>query len=232
MTVIFAIALAGCGGGTDEDSSATTSPVGSTPAYPKPSDAPYAELLAADNTGFSDSDNYTRRRTLRYSVTLPVDGAGLEYSTNFGGTWINWSRNIPLQRDTVTVSFSTDGDKNVQFRATNGPAGESKGPVFSASTITIDTIAPTTPVFEVPSGGTLTTTDKRFRWQWAKVYGGANETYFDVYLDGVAVKLGTKDNYYAPTTDLAVGNHVLRVQAYDLSGNPAPATVSSTVTIQ
>lgn len=222
----------GDGGGASFGSGGTSNPNSSSTVNP-PTEAPFGVLLAADNTGFSDTDQYTNKQTLRFTVTIPASGSGLEYTTDFGNNWILVGTTLTPKTQTVTIVFSTDGPKTIRFRATNGTSAQAKGPNSPDVQVTIDTVAPATPTYTTPLGGTGTTTNKQFQWRWTKTSGGIDDMYFDVKLDGVAVAAKSVNEFWQSPTDMTAGGtiHTLTVQAYDISGNPAPSVASSNVTV-
>jgi VCBS repeat-containing protein len=189
-----------------------------------PSPPTAIDLLAASDTGFSNSDNITNSNSLQLQVSGVTNGAFVRIKR---GTEVVASGTATGSTITLTVNnFQALGDAVHEFRATQAISNV-ESDVSSAISITLDTTAPgaftSTPPTEASVGVPL-------------VYNanapGEGTAGFVFSLTnaptGATVNGVTGEVLWTPAAN-QVGNHVFQVVATDAAGNATNQTLNVTV---
>ncbi|MEE1945818.1 MBG domain-containing protein [Pedobacter sp. KR3-3] len=185
------------------------------------------DLIAADDTGISNTDNITNKNILTFTgtgaeanalVRLYVDGVE-KGSANANGSG-DWS---------VTTSTLTEGNHAITAKVED--AVGNLGAASATLNITIDRTAPNAPLVSSPANGSIIYTG-------APAIGGTAEvnSSIDVIIDGSTISNATATDAsgnwtYTPTVALTDGAHTVKVTAADIAGNVSPQSNSNTFTI-
>ncbi|MDW5562857.1 MAG: Ig-like domain-containing protein [Methanomassiliicoccus sp.] len=155
------------------------------------------------------------------------DASGIAYFqiVRDGGSWVQLSSG---QTSYTTVNSLASGSHTVTVRAMDN-AGNYKDAtvVFSVSTASADTTAPSLTIVSPSNGATTTATHPTISWTASDASGIA---YFQIVRDGGSwVQLSSSQTSYTTVNALGVGSHTVTVKAVDNAGNAMTKTVTFTV---
>src|SRR5882724_3894965 len=195
------------------------------------------DMTAATDSGISNTDNITNVTTPVFTGTAATGTAVSIFSDGIlVGTGTAANYNSPG----ITVSALLDGAHSITARATDA-VGNVSVP-SGALSITIDTIAPTTPpsapallpsTVGNPEDGVTTSTTPSF-------YGTSTDAtagFVAIYSDGVQVGSGSVSNYQnsglgvSVTAPLALGPHTITVACIATAGNVSGSSAPSSITL-
>ncbi|MDW5564282.1 MAG: NosD domain-containing protein [Methanomassiliicoccus sp.] len=157
------------------------------------------------------------------------DASGIAYFqiVRDGGSWVQLSSS---QTSYTTVNSLAGGSHTVTVRAVD-TVGNYKDAtvVFSVSTASADTTAPSLMIVSPSNGATTTATHPTISWTASDASGIA---YFQIVRDGGSwVQLSSSQTSYTTVNSLSQGGHTMTVRAVDNAGNYKDATVTFTVSI-
>ncbi|MDQ2911095.1 MAG: Ig-like domain-containing protein, partial [Actinomycetota bacterium] len=189
------------------------------------------DLTAADDTGASNSDNVTKDPTpilvgsAETGATVRLHSGGVVIGTGTAGAGNTYS---------VKTNLLADGVYPISASATD-LAGNASA-VSSTLSVTIDTIAPATPIapdLDAASDTGASNSDNVTR-QTAPVFTGLAEasSTIDLLVNGAtdgSAPVGPDGRYSITAVTLGDGTHAIAVDAKDLAGNSS--TVSPTLNI-
>jgi len=195
-------------------------------------------MTAATDSGISNTDNITNVTTPVFTGTAP---AGTAVSIFSNGSLVGTGTAASYNSPGITVSALTGGTYGITATATDA-VGNVSVP-SGALSITIDTIAPTTPPSPAPAllpstvgnpeDGVTTSTTPSF-------YGTSTDAtagFVAIYSDGVQVGSGSVSNYQnsglgvSVTAPLALGPHTITAEAMDTAGNVSGSSAPSSITL-
>ena len=220
----------GSGTGLLSPSSAALNVRVDTLAPPAPS-AP--DLNALSDTGVSSTDNVTRDNTPEFDgtveanaiVRLTVDGAAAGTDTTTGGGVYHFNLTTAL----------ADGARSVRASAEDLAGNDS--PLSAALSVTIDTVAPTTPTaapdLTAASDLGVSSTDNITRDNTPTFTGAAPGNHIvrlqsgGIGVGSVQVPLAGTTYSVTSTTPLGDGEHVMTTRFEDIAGNVSPGSSPS-----
>ena len=197
------------------------------------------DLQAGSDTGASDVDDTTSDNTPTLDVVCTEVGSTITlYSDNpTASTAIGTHTCTAVATESVTVSPAIgDGVHNMTYSETDIVGNES--PESPSLAVTIDTSAPSAPVFTTITDDTGTSSTDKITSDQNLVFNGtaeANST-VEVFLDGVSIGTATTDgsgdwSFDHTGTTLASATYSVTTQATDTAGNTSAASAGVNVTV-
>ena len=176
-------------------------------------------LLAADDTGLSNSDNVTKITNPRLKVEAEI---GSQLVVQFGGQTL--ANQLSAGSWETQLSPLTDGDYEVSASATDvaGNISQTDFPII----VTIDTLAPpATPIDLAATSDTGVQGDRETGAARVTLVG-TTERNAIVSLDGIVPSARAANNgkFHFPNIAIANGANVLTSRVVDLAGNIGPST--------
>ncbi|MEZ0264260.1 MAG: beta strand repeat-containing protein, partial [Phycisphaerae bacterium] len=199
----------------------TVDTVGPTAAITQP------DVDAASDTGVSSTDNVTSVTAPTLAITLPP--AGLYYRLLKDFTVL--VGDAYATATSVTLPAQPDGATIWGLKYVDGAGNESIGGV--GTTVTIDTVAPATPVapdLQAASDTGASTTDD-VTSDTTPTFDVVGAPYFRVYRDGVLVSTTYPSGTTYTSATLANGTYVFAVSSVDAAGNESARSAPISVTI-
>lgn len=200
--------------------------------YTPPAKTGTPVLPTAYDTGRSATDRITSvttpmlTGTTTAATTVTVYDAGVEIGSYYSVTTA-WS---------LVLNPLADGSHSITTKATD--AAGNLGPISTAITVLVDTVAPSAaslPTLVATTSDTGRSTTDRITNKTTPVFSGTNESKAIIKLYEAGTQLGTytptSTSYLVASTLLGEGLHTVTVTATDIAGNLGPASSATTFTI-
>ncbi|PST81843.1 hypothetical protein C7T94_18425, partial [Pedobacter yulinensis] len=185
------------------------------------------QLLAADDTGLSGTDNITNKTALNFSGSQSEPGATVRLY--FNGTQVGFTNADGSGNWSAAASAVAEGSYSVTARVEDA-AGNLSAP-SSALQLNVDLTAPAAAIVLSPANGAVLLTGT------PAISGTAQAgTSITLITDGVSVANATTTDAsgnwsYTLQAQLGPGSHTVRAVAVDIAGNTAPSSNTNTFAV-